>query len=301
MIKRVLESNDPYTGAIKSLVIKTIAAISIMAIILIGAIGYIVLKKTNSRKAVAKVATVEQTSEPTSSPSILGIQFTPIPSLTPLPSPSATATQTPSATPTSKPSSTATPTPSAIATKTSSPTTVPTSTPASKSISATNSLEGYIASNGEINSASEIKVGSSKTKVTRGFLSFDITSLKNSSYKKYILKVYQAKVEGNPYTTLGQIKIDTLNYGSTFDNSDYSVSSSNPSFATISDNSNIEWKNLDITSQVAESLSKNQTTIQFRLHFTSESFTKTDSGDFALFESSENSLKTGNVPSILSE
>jgi len=287
------QSNDPFSGAVKSLVVKTVITLSVIAIIFFGAVGFIIIKN-KSKSTQAK--TIQESPTPTQISEVLSVTTTPTTSSNPTPSPTASPTSLASAQP--SPTNSPTPLPTAIPTKSSSATTpTPTPSPQTKTISATSSLDGYQSSVGDVISTADIRIGATKTKTTRGFISFDLTSQK-IQVKKATFKLFQAKVEGNPYTQGGQIKIDTLNYGNTFDSSDYSISSNIPSFATLSDNTNSEWKSVDITQILNDAIAQAKTNIQFRIHFTIESLGKTDLGDFAIFESSENTLKTNNTPQI---
>ena len=69
----------------------------------------------------------------------------------------------------------------------------------------------------------------------------------------------------------------------------------------MSNNQELQWKEVDITSLLKKNISQQEKTIQFRLHTTIESLGNNPSGDFVLFESAENSLKTGNKPEIAIE
>lgn len=208
----------------------------------------------------------------------------------------------PSSTPTTKPSASPSPTLTPLQSPSLTPSATPVATPNTQqgqTLSGQASLDGYQSNNGTGNGGGEIKIGRNTTAVTRGFLSFDISSLKGKTITSATLRLYQVSQTGTPYTTGGDLKIDHVAYGDTFDSADYSVSSLSSSFATLSNNTTKEWKEVSITEKVKDDLANNRSHTQYRLHLSTETMGGTPSGDYALFESTENTLKTGNTPQIL--
>jgi len=214
------------------------------------------------------------------------------------PSPSPTATPEETLTPFPSPEGSITPSPKP--TKTPSPT--PSATPATetKTISSTASMDGFQSSNGGGNPAIEIRAGRNVNLVMRGFANFDLPAeLTGKTIEKATLRLYQTKVIGNPYSVGSTLKVDHLDYGSSFENADYSVASLSSSFGTLTSNAAVEWKDLDVTDQVKTDLSAGRTHSQYRLHFAIETIGGDVTGDFAYFESAENYGGTGNTPQLV--
>jgi len=184
----------------------------------------------------------------------------------------------------------------------SSPTINLTPTPASKTkiISGTASLDGFRSSNGGGNQGLEIRAGRNINLVSRGFVSFDISDVpSNADIKEATLRLYQAKIIGNPYGVGGSIKIDHLTYGDTLDNADYGAAALSSSFITLTNNAVVEWKDANVTDAVRDDLTNARSRSQFRIHFQIENTGGNVNGDFAYFEASENIMSTGNTPQLV--
>lgn len=232
--------------------------------------------------AILNLAKTGKVEEAVSSPTPITftpVEISPTPTLTPSPTPTLTPTPTPTKTPT--------------------PT--PTSTPVTqtKTLASTAALDGFQASNGGGNTGIEIRAGRNVNLITRGFVSFDLASIPAGAViEKATLRLYQTSVTGAPYSVGGSLKVDHLDYGSTFENADYAATSISSSFATLTSNAVIEWKDADVTDQVRADLGANRLRSQFRIHFAIETIGGTVAGDFANFESADNSAATGNTPQL---
>lgn len=212
------------------------------------------------------------------------------PSPSPLVSPEASLEPSPTGSPTATPKATKTPT----------PTPTPAPSPISVVLGATSSLDGFQSSNGGGNSSIEIRAGRNINLVTRGFVSFDISSIPaGKTIDKATLRLYQTSVTGNPYGIGGSLKVDHLDYGASFENSDYSAASLSSSFGTLTSNDSIEWKDLDVTDRLKDDISNGRTRSQYRVHFAIETIGGNVIGDFANFESANNSVGTGNTPQLV--
>lgn len=216
------------------------------------------------------------------------------------PSPSATSGQTPTASPEDSPTPTPKPTKSPTPTPTKTATPVPTPVSTSKTITSTASLDGFESSNGGGNTTLDIRAGRNSNLVTRGFVSFDLGSIPAGAViEKATLRLYQKSVIGNPYGVGGSLKLDHLDYGSSFENGDYSAASLSSSFATLTSNAATEYKDVDVTDQVKSDLAASRSRSQYRAHFAVESIGGDVTGDFAYFESADNSLGTGSTPQLV--
>ena len=131
-----------------------------------------------------------------------------------------------------------------------------------------------------VNSSSIIfKVGedSGSSYSSRGFVSFDLpTTPDDMIVDDVVLRVYQSAVSASsPYTDLysdaqtnSTIIVDHLAYGSGLDTSDYDLTALTENVGTLSETSTLEWKELNVKSQVVADMNALRTRSQFRLRFT---------------------------------
>jgi len=214
--------------------------------------------------------------------------------VSPTPTPQPTTTVSPG--PTMSPG--VTPTPSATKTP------APTATPKKMTVTVGSSseLDGFRSSNGGGNATLEIRAGRNSNLVTRGFVSFKIPSeLSGKNVVKATLRLYQGEIVGDPYGAGGTLKVDHLDYGSSLENADYSVSSLSSNFATLTANESLEWKDVNVKDRLIEDLANGRTYSQYRIHFSTENIGGDVTGDFTYFESQNNSMGTGNTPQLVIE
>jgi hypothetical protein len=192
-----------------------------------------------------------------------------------------------------------TPTPQATSTT---PTPSPTPIPKTITLDSIANLDGFRSSNGGGNDSVDIRAGRNSNLVTRGFITFDLSVLPTgANITKATLKLYQTRVVGSPYSVGGKLKVDHLTYGDSLDNDDYASSALLNSFATLTDNATVEWKEADVTTAVKNDSSNARSTSQFRIHFTTEVKGGDVTGDFVYFESAEDTEGTGNTPELVIE
>lgn len=181
-----------------------------------------------------------------------------------------------------------------------SPTPTPTPTPKTETLSSSAALDGFRASNGGGNAGIEIRTGRNVNLVTRGFVSFGTAHIpEGATVEKATLRLYQTKVMGDPYGVGIRVKVDHLDYGDSLENADYAASSISGSFVTLSESAGVGWKEVDVTDAVRSDRENNRERSQFRLHFAVENTGGTVQGDFAYFESADNSEGTGNTPQLM--
>ena len=172
--------------------------------------------------------------------------------------------------------------------------------PNTKVLKAIPSLDGYRSSNENGNSSVDIRSGRNINLVTRGYVSFDLTELPQGlNVIEAKLKMYQARTIGAPYSNLGNLLIDQLTYGDILDSSDYASAALLSSFAMLSKTTKNDWKEADVSIAIKDDLANARARAQFRIHFEEEVKGGDVSGDFAYFESAENSEGTGNTPQLL--
>lgn len=134
-------------------------------------------------------------------------------------------------------------------------------------------LDGFVASSGSVlNNIQDIQVGDNQVNnVARGFVSFDITGIPpGSNILSATLRVYQNGVNGTPYTDLGNVIVDHLDYGPTLDSSDFSLAPLLGNIGTLSNNTTIEYKTLVVTARVQNDINNSRTRSQYRMLFTTQ-------------------------------
>lgn len=161
-------------------------------------------------------------------------------------------------------------------------------------------VDGMVSSAGDVAASWNIEVGDTSPSdiILRGFIGFDISSIQGMTIVSATLRLYQYTVTGTPYTTLGTIVADHVNFGSSLDAADYSAAALTSSIGTISNSATIEWKTLDVSSYVQADINSSRTSSQYRIRFT----TGTDSDgieDLSRNESVENFGSTGNRPELV--
>lgn len=260
----------------KSILLSVVVAVSILLVA--GGAFFLGIQKRNTGSENEETAT-EAVTEPTETEEA-GLAGETEEAVTP----------TPTAKPTVKPTPTPTPT----------PTQAPVKETKTFDSSATN--DGFQASNGGGNSSIEVRVGRNSSLIIRGFVSFGIGEIpEGATITKATLRLYQAQTLGNPYGAGVRVMLDHLDYGLTFENADYNATSISSSFATLSDNSTVGWKEAEVTDRVRDDLVNNRERSQYRLHLATETIGGTIVGDYAYFESQNNSLGTGNTPKLVVE
>ncbi len=161
-------------------------------------------------------------------------------------------------------------------------------------------LDGFRASNGSGKYSSDIRVGRNEAAVTRGFVSFDLSDIPESAtIHEVILRLYQTKTVGDPYDAGNPIEVDHLTYGDSLDETDYAMAALVSSFAAVSSNKRLEWKEVDVTKRLKDDISNARSMSQFRIHFETENTGNDTTGDFSYFESADNSEGTGNIPELV--
>ena len=178
----------------------------------------------------------------------------------------------------------------------------PSPTPALKTkiFSSLAAEDGFRSSNGGGNNSLEVRAGRNANLVTRGFITFEISDIpQEAKIQSATLRLYQAKIVGNPYGAGGSMKIDHLTYGDTLDSSDYAAPALSSGFVNLTNNAAVEWKDVDVSEKVKNDVANARSASQFRIHFQTEVTGGDVIGDFAYFEAKENTQGTGNTPQLV--
>ncbi|MEP7166406.1 MAG: DNRLRE domain-containing protein [Candidatus Woesebacteria bacterium] len=248
--------------------------------------------------AIVGVRAMSSGGSPTPSPSVVPtatpmeneeLLISPSPTATPSPSPLATKSPTP------KPTVSPTPTPTAT------PSPTPSPTPQSKILTKGAGQDGYITDTGYAGVDQEIQVGRTPLYIYRGLVGFDLAEIPASAHiTKATLRIYQKAVYGDPFTALGALQVDHLDYGTTITADSYNGGNVfAASFATIPSGQLAEWKTVDVTEQVKKDRSVH-TSSQFRMHFATETKGGASTGDVVIF-SNPSATGTNDLPQLIVE
>ena len=183
--------------------------------------------------------------------------------------------------------------------------------PAAVALVSDSALDGYLgfvsASATDVrNLENAIAVGDNDRFVARrsirGFLSFDLRALPaGTRVLSATLQVYQTSVSGAPYTTLGEIRADHVDYGEALDYDEFGIPFLGSSTAgVISRDPSLGWKLLDVTDRVVADLADGRTRSQYRLRFGIR-YDDDAVNDWALFEDGDMSQGTSNPPLLAIE
>lgn len=164
-------------------------------------------------------------------------------------------------------------------------------------LNSTPGVDGFVTSGGSVVTNTQTMVGDTSVNTgCRGFVSFDITSIPPGSIIiSATLRMYQEGVNGTPYTTLGSISVDHVDYGPTLDAADYNQAALQENIGILSNNATLEFKTLDVTARLQDDMDHGRTRSQYRLLFPTE--TDNDSVRDAAFFTSANI--GGNTPELV--
>ena len=163
-------------------------------------------------------------------------------------------------------------------------------------------MDGYVGKDGTTDTGTNILVGKKETGSARGFISFDLSGVPaGANITKATLRVYQVGAAGEPFVGNNLIVLDNLDFGGTLDAQDYQLRAESSGFATLSENADTEWKEVDITDVFMENHQMGLTRSQYRLRSSNETGGVTDQAELVTFESANNSSGTGYTPVVIIE
>lgn len=133
----------------------------------------------------------------------------------------------------------------------------------------------------------------------RQFFSFDFGSLPaDATILSAVLRLYQEEVAGSPYSTLGAVIADHLDYGD-LDGFDYDLPALLENVGTLSSDAAIGWRTLDLSSAVRADLSSGRPRTQVRLRWSLQDSDGDFEADQARFTDAEDALRTGHSPALV--
>ena len=109
--------------------------------------------------------------------------------------------------------------------------------------------------------------GGQTGRVVHGFCGFDLPEI---VVDQAILRVFQEAVSSDPYAAGDVITVDQVDFGSALDDADYDLAPIRADIGTLSNNTTIEWKTLDVTEAVQDDLANLRSAARFRFQFRDE-------------------------------
>ena len=155
-------------------------------------------------------------------------------------------------------------------------------------LNSTPGVDGFVTSSGSVLTITQTIVGDTYVNTgCRGFVSFNIMSIPpGSTIISAALRMYQEGVNGTPYTNLGSISVDHVDYGPNLDAADYDQAALQENIGILSNNATLEFKTLDVTARLQDDMDHGRTRSQYRLLFPTE--TDNDGVEDATFFTSAN-------------
>lgn len=168
-------------------------------------------------------------------------------------------------------------------------------------IGSTASLDGYARSDGTASATGSPATGDKDMSYSFGvgwrqLYSFDIASIPTSAtITSATLRLYQCDVQGFPYTFLGNVIVDQMNYDGVFDpfGSAYNGGAVALNIGTLSTTASLGYRSLGVTNRVQNDLIAARTRSQYRLSFSTQDFNLDGNDDFVQFTDAEDSLCAG--------
>ena len=132
----------------------------------------------------------------------------------------------------------------------------------------------------------------------RALLTFDLSTLPAGvTVTGAVLKLRQATVDGAPYTDLGNIVVDHVDYGAGLPTqAHYTGGTLANDIGTLSTSDALVLKALDVTARVVDDLANTRTRSQFRVRFSPLDTDGDVNLDQANFETAADLYGTGEVP-----
>jgi len=170
-------------------------------------------------------------------------------------------------------------------------------------IGSTGDLDGYVRSDFFASASGSPATGDKESNFSlisvgwRQLYSFDIASIPTSAtITSATLRLYQCDVQGSPYslTSLGNVVVDHVNYGGTFDPSGSAYNGGVAlNIGTLSTTASLGYSSLSITNQVENDLTASRVRSQYRTRFSVLDADSDGNDDFVQFTDAEDSLCAG--------
>ncbi len=156
-------------------------------------------------------------------------------------------------------------------------------------ILSTAALDGFITTAPLVDTASAFMAAGDSTVnlVARMFVSFPLGGIPSGAViQSASLQLNQINVSGTPYTDLGALVVDHLDYGASLDQADFNLAPLFPAFGVLSSTPALGLRTLSVKIQVEADIAALRTRSQFRCVFGAPTDSNMDS-DFVNFDTNE--------------
>ncbi len=168
-------------------------------------------------------------------------------------------------------------------------------------IGSTANLDGYARSDGTASASGSPATGDKDASYSLGvgwrqLYSFDIANIPTSTtITSAILRLYQCDVQGLPYTFLGNVIVDQMNYGGVFDpfGGAYSGGAVALNIGTLPATISPGYRSLSVTTRLQNDLATSRVRSQYRLRFSTQDYNFDGNDDFVQFTDAEDSPCAG--------
>ena len=153
-------------------------------------------------------------------------------------------------------------------------------------------LSGIVQSDGTVSDSANVFAGDVDNafpgRNTRGFLSFDLSAIPaGKTVLTANLKVFQASVSGDPFSSLGSVVVDHLTYGNSLDLADYTGGTLTSGFDTLSIDGVAGSRLISVLQQVKADLAAGRQNTQYRIRFSTQDGDNDGISDAVLFRDEE--------------
>jgi DNA-binding beta-propeller fold protein YncE len=131
----------------------------------------------------------------------------------------------------------------------------------------------------------------------RGFTSFDVSRIPSTAtLLSAELRLYQYFVGGSPYSDLGNVIVDHMDYGASLTGAAYNAAALASNIGTLSTSATLEYKTLDVTGRLRDDIATGRPRSQYRLRFSLRTNSTDGSVDAAFFQDAEMSGTAAGMP-----
>lgn len=165
-------------------------------------------------------------------------------------------------------------------------------------IGSTRVLDGYARSDNTASDSGSPAIGDKDSSLPnvgwRQLYSFNIASIPaTATIMSATLRLYQCDVAGLPYTRLGNVLVDQVNYGNSLSAGVYNGMTVVSNIGTLSTDPGLGYRIMGVTTRVQNDLVAARTASQYRLRFSLRDFFFVGTDDFVQFTDADDSLCAG--------
>lgn len=163
--------------------------------------------------------------------------------------------------------------------------------------------DGYIWKSGFLHTSARLFAGDNDGLINNdaiaSVLCFETGGIADSAViESATLRVYQERVQGSPYSKIGNLVVDHVDLGEDVSLDDYDGGNITRNIGTLSTTTAEEWKTLDVTAAVQANVSANRARSEFRLRFSTEA-NGDNISDHMVANDGDDTEGSGNLPQLV--